>query len=308
MRRRDFLASVAAAPIALSTAGSALGEPQEASEVAPKTGRLRQGVAVQALLGGDDRPIEDRCQDAVAMGIKGFDLIDDISLWPTIQKYGLEISLYRIAPPGWPKIPVYAGPVGWDAIGRPEAMGDFLKAVHKGIDYAAAHGVKNMLLQCGARTPSLDYATGADNAVAFCNAVKHHAEDKGIVFQMEILNSKGIGAPKMSMFDHMAWGVEVVKRVNSPSLKILYDIFHAQLMEGDITDTIRKNFQYIGHFHTGGVPGRHEIGRHQELNYHFIAEAIADLNFSGIIAHEWSPGPGRNPLASLMEGVETLTV
>lgn len=101
------------------------------------------------------------------------------------------------------------------------------------------------------------------------------------------------------MFDHFAWGRNVVSRVNSPRVKILYDIYHAQLMEGNIVQTIRDNIQWIGHFHTGGVPGRHELDETQELNYRFIGETIADLKFSGYVTHEWTPAPGNNPLASL---------
>ena len=101
------------------------------------------------------------------------------------------------------------------------------------------------------------------------------------------------------MFDHLAWGVDVVKRVNSPRVKILCDIFHLQLMDGNVTQNIRDNFQYIGHFHTGGVPGRHELDETQELNWRFIAQAIVDLGYTGFISHEWSPTPGRDPIASL---------
>jgi hydroxypyruvate isomerase len=138
--------------------------------------------------------------------------------------------------------------------------------------------------------------------------VKAHAEDKGVTLCMEILNSKGLAAPPMSIFDHMAWGVDVIKRVNSPRVKILYDVFHAQLMEGDIVQTIRDNIQYIAHFHTGGVPGRHELDDTQELNYHFIAEAIADLNYTGFVTHECSPAPGNDPIASLSKAIQIMNV
>ena len=103
------------------------------------------------------------------------------------------------------------------------------------------------------------------------------------------------------MFDHMPWGVGVVKRVNSPRVKILFDIFHVQLMDENVTQNIRDNFQYIGHFHTGGVPGRHELDETQELNYRFIAQAIADLGYTGFMAHRWTPAPGNDPIASLIK-------
>jgi hydroxypyruvate isomerase len=106
------------------------------------------------------------------------------------------------------------------------------------------------------------------------------------------------------IFDHIAWGVEVMKRVNSPRVRILYDIYHAQIMDGDIVRNIRDNFQWIGHFHTGGNPGRHEIDETQELNYRFIAKAIADLGFTGFITHEYSPSQGHDPIVELEKAIE----
>ncbi len=147
---------------------------------------------------------------------------------------------------------------------------------------------------------------GADNCVAFLNRIKAHAEDRGVTICMEYLNSKV--NHKDYMFDHMGWGVDVVKRVNSPQVKILYDIYHAQIMDGDIVRNIRTNFQWIGHFHTGGNPGRHDIDESQELNYHFIAEAIADLNFTGFIAHEYSPAQGHDPIQTLAKAMDICDV
>ena len=110
------------------------------------------------------------------------------------------------------------------------------------------------------------------------------------------------------MFDHMAWGIDVVSRVNSPRVKILYDIYHAQIMDGDIVRTIRDHIQWIGHFHTGGNPGRHDIDESQELNYRFIAKAIVDLGFNGFLAHEYTPMEGADPLAVLNKALETCDV
>jgi hydroxypyruvate isomerase len=110
------------------------------------------------------------------------------------------------------------------------------------------------------------------------------------------------------MCDHLAWGVDVVQRVNSPRVKLLYDIYHAQIMDGDICRNIQQNFQWIAHFHTGGVPGRHELDDTQELNYRFIAKTIADLGYTGYIAHEFRPTPGRDPIQSLKQAIEIMTV
>lgn len=147
-------------------------------------------------------------------------------------------------------------------------------------------------------------AEGADNCVAFLNRVKAQAEDKQITICMELLNSK-VNHPDY-MCDHTAWGVDVMKRVDSPRVKLLYDIYHMQIMEGDIVRTIRNDIQYLAHFHTGGNPGRHEIDGTQELNYHFVAQAIADSGFQGVIAHEYTPV--RDPIASLAQATEIVTV
>jgi hydroxypyruvate isomerase len=149
-------------------------------------------------------------------------------------------------------------------------------------------------------------AEGADNCVAFLDTIKAHAEDKQVTICMEYLNSKV--NHKDYMFDSIDWGVGVMKRVNSPRVKILYDIYHAQIMDGDIVRNIRDHYQWIGHFHTGGNPGRKEIDDTQELNYRYIANAIADLGYTGFVAHEHRPGPGRDPIKSLEQCYEILNV
>jgi hydroxypyruvate isomerase len=255
-------------------------------------------------------PLEECFRLGAELGFKGFDFISNPADWPLLKKYGLTGSLHRISfgggisggrPPD--------GPPGWEAIGlKGEGTAPYLAALHEGIDVAAANGFPNILLQAGARSATLSYEQGADNAVAFCNAVKSHAEDKNVTLCIEYLNPKGLQSPLNSMFDHMAWGVDVLKRVGSPRVKILYDIYHAQISEGYIVQTIRDNIQYIGHIHTGGVPGRHELDETQELNYRFIAQAIADLKFTGFVTHEWSPAPGNDPIASIKKTLAIMDV
>ena len=145
---------------------------------------------------------------------------------------------------------------------------------------------------------------GARNTIAGLNRVKKIAEDNGVVVCLELLNSKVNHHDYMC--DHTAWGVRVVEEVNSPNVKLLYDIYHMQIMEGDIIRTIRQNIPYIGHFHTGGVPGRHELDETQELQWRSIAKAIADLNFQGFVGHEFIPA--RDPLPSLRQAVELCAV
>ena len=188
-----------------------------------------------------------------------------------------------------------------------EAQGAHLKAMLEAIDVAAREGFPNVIVLAGSKE-HMSYEEGADNAVAFLNAVKGRAEDKGVTLCMEILNSKGQMAPPQSLFDHAEWGFDVMRRVNSPRVKVLYDVWHAQLMDGDIVNTIRKNIDLIGHFHTGGVPARNELYRNDELDYHYIAQNIAELGFTGFVTHEWSPSKESEIAEELRKSVELMTV
>jgi hydroxypyruvate isomerase len=281
MRRRDFVPAAA-----LSAAAAA----QTPAPVEHK-GRLKQCVTRGVF--GRGANFEDTCREAARAGCYGYDLIGPAD-WPTLKKYGLIPTMYQ-------------GPGGTipDALNREENHDKLEASMNAAIDEAAANGVPSIITFSGNRRGMAD-AEGADNCVAFLNRVKSHAEDKGVNICMEYLNSKV--NHKDYMFDHIAWGVDVMKRVNSPRVKILFDIYHAQIMDGDIVRNIRDNFQWIGHFHTGGNPGRHEIDETQELNYRFVAQAIADLGYTGYVAHEYSPAQGRDPLASLRQAMEIMTV
>jgi hydroxypyruvate isomerase len=307
MNRRDFLVSL---PVAAAVSSVGVGRAENGvamAQTAGKTSRIKHGATRQLF--GANRPLEECFRLGAELGFKGFDFIANPVDFPLLRKYGLTGSMYRISygggisggrPPD--------GPPGWEAIGMKEAMGGYLTALHEGIDVAAANGFPNIILMAGARSASLSYEQGMDNAVAFCNAVKSHAEGKNVALCIEYLNSKGLQSPVNSMFDHMAWGVEVVRRVASSRVRILYDIYHAQIMEGYIVQTLRDNIQYIGHIHTGGVPGRHELDETQELNYRFIAQTIADLKFTGFVTHEWSPAPGNDPVASIKKVLAIMDV
>jgi hydroxypyruvate isomerase len=134
--------------------------------------------------------------------------------------------------------------------------------------------------------------------------VKKTAEDNGVTICMELLNSK-VNHPDY-MADHTAWGVRVMQEVNSPHVKLLYDIYHMQIMEGDLIATIRENIAWIGHFHTGGVPGRHELDDTQEVQWDGVMRAIAGAGFKGYVAHEFIPT--RDPLSSLRAAVDLCDV
>ena len=157
----------------------------------------------------------------------------------------------------------------------------------------------------------MSYEEGADHCVAFFNRVKAHAEDKGVTICLEIMNNKYEDA-RLGRVDqicnHIDWAVNVVKRVNSPRVKVLFGIYHVQTMDGDVCHNIRENIQWIAHFHTGGVPGRNELDDTQELNFKFVAKTIADLGFTGYVAHEYRPAAGHDPIQSLAQALDIMTV
>ena len=312
MRRRDFLPAVAAAtPLLMAQApppaaggsgafgGSGRGGrgrggppqplPPSNVPVAARKGRIKQGVTggVFGRLG----TLDEQCREAARLGIKGYDLINTPEQWAILKAHGLTPTMYQ---------PSAGAGIG-NGLNKKENHDRLEAVMHTSIDEAAANGIPSIITFSGTRKGQADNE-GADNCVAFLNKVKAHAEDKGINICMEYLNSK-VNHPDY-MFDHIAWGVDVMKRVNSPRVKILYDIYHAQIMDGDIVRNIRDHFQWIGHFHTGGNPGRHDIDETQELNYHFIAGAIADLGYTGYISHEYSPAQGEDPIAVLEKAIE----
>jgi hydroxypyruvate isomerase len=170
---------------------------------------------------------------------------------------------------------------------------------------AAKARVTNLIAMFGNRVAGIDDPAAMANCAAGLAKIAPLAEKHGVTVCVELLNSKVDHAGYQG--DHTAFGVAVMRAVNSPRVKLLYDIYHMQIMEGDVIRTIRDNINWIGHFHTGGVPGRHEINDSQELNYHAIAAAIADLEFQGYVAHEFVPTRS-DPFLSLAEALRICTV
>jgi hydroxypyruvate isomerase len=279
MRRRD-----------LFTAFTAAGLIQAAAQT--QKGRLKQCVTAGVF--DSKLPFEDHCRMAADLGCVGFDLVRAQD-WPILKKYGLTPTM----------APQNAGVSIPDGINVKENHDKIEKTMRPAIDECAAGGCPNLITFSGSRRGMSD-AEGTDNCVAMLNRVKAQAEDKGVTICLELLNSKI--DHKDYMCDHTAWGVGVVKRVNSPRVKLLYDIYHMQIMEGDVCRTITDNFPWIAHFHTGGVPGRHEIDETQELNYRLVAKTIAGLGYTGFITHEYRPAPGRDPRESLKQAIGIMTV
>jgi hydroxypyruvate isomerase len=172
------------------------------------------------------------------------------------------------------------------------------------IDYVADAGYTNLICFSGSRR-GMDEETGLKNCVTGLKRILAHAEKRGVIIQMELLNSRV--DHKDYMCDKSIWGIELCKRLDSPNFKLLYDIYHMQIDEGDIIRTIQRDHQYFGHYHTGGVPGRNEIDERQELNYPAIMRAIIKTGFKGYVAQEFIPAD-LDPIASLTTAVKICDV
>jgi hydroxypyruvate isomerase len=256
--------------------------------VEPRKGRIRQSVSRWCY---QKIPLDQLSAAAAQMGLRGIDLLEPEE-YDVPRRYGLICTM------------AYAG--GGEiknALNRTANHAAIEQAFRMNIPKAAAAQVPNVITFSGNRAGMTD-EEGARNTITGLNRVKKIAEDHGVTICLELLNSKHNHPDYMC--DHTAWGVRVVQEVNSPNVKLLYDIYHMQIMEGDLIDTIRNNIQWLGHFHTGGVPGRHELDGTQEVQWDGVMRAIADSGFKGYVAHEFVPTG--DPLASLRQAVDLCDV
>jgi hydroxypyruvate isomerase len=242
-----------------------------------------------------DLSIEELCQTVKSLGFNAIDLVGP-SDWPVLKQYGVDSSMCNGA-----EISLEDGFIHAN-------LHDELEARYlEHIDLVANAGYTNLICFSG-NARGMSREQGLQNAVKGLKRILPHAEKRGVVIFMELFNSK-IDHPDY-MADNSAWGIELCKRLNSKHFSLLYDIYHMQINEGDIIRTIRDNHQYFGHYHTAGVPGRHEIGANQELNYPAIAQAIVETGFTGYLAQEFIPTPkteaGR--IASLKEAIQICDV
>ncbi len=281
LTRRGALAGIAGAAGALLSASVAQGE-TETTEKKVVNGRIKQSVSRWCYRGIE---LDDLCVAAKDMGLVGIDLLD-LEEIPTVTKHGLICTLAN-----------GPGPIdkGWNTTRQHRKL---IKKSEELIPKIAATGCKNMIVFSGNRR-GMDDKKGIDNCAAGLKEILPLAKEHGITLFMELLNSKR--NHKDYMCDHTRWGVELVEKLGSEHFKLLYDIYHMQVMEGDVIQTILDYHDHIGHYHTGGVPGRNEIDSRQELNYRRICEVIADINFEGYLAHEYVPKD--DPLTSLREAV-----
>ena len=275
MLLKSSLASVAA--IGLSSPSSAY------APIATRRDRIHQSVSRWCY---SQIPLDRLCSYSASIGLKGIDLLQP-------EEYEIPRRCGLICTMGY----AGGGEIA-NALNRTENHAAIEQALRTGIPRAAKAGVPNVITFSGNRRGMSD-EEGARNTIAGLNRVKRIAEDHSVTICLELLNSKRDHPDYMC--DHTAWGVRVVKEVNSRNVKLLYDIYHMQIMEGDLIATIKTNIEWIGHFHTGGVPGRHELGHTQEIQWDAVMRAIADTGFRGYVAHEFVPTG--DPLVSLGEAV-----
>ncbi|MGC8742958.1 MAG: hydroxypyruvate isomerase family protein [Verrucomicrobiia bacterium] len=229
--------------------------------------------------------LDDLCKACVDIGIESVELLGPTE-WPTVKKYGLTCAMCN----------------GPDSIGygfnRVEHHDDLVSKFEKAIPQVAEAGFPNIICFSGNRRGMSD-EEGLENCVKGLKRLMPIAEKYKVTVVLELLNSKV--NHKDYMADHTAWGVELCKRVGSERLKLLYDIYHMQIMEGDIIRTIKENYKYIGHYHTGGNPGRNEIDETQEIYYPAVMRAIVSTGYKGFVGQEFVPK--RDPLTSLRQAI-----
>jgi hydroxypyruvate isomerase len=253
-----------------------------------RKGRIRQSVCRWCY---EKTSLEDLCAYSAHIGLKAVDLLKPEE-YEIPHRYGLVCSMG------------YAG--GGDianGLNRVENHAAIETAFRQNIPLAAKAGVPNVITFSGNRKGMSD-EEGARNTVIGLNRLKKIAEDNNVTICVELLNSKV--NHKDYMCDHTAWGANVMQQVNSTHVKLLYDAYHMQIMEGDLIRTIQENIQWIGHFHTGGVPGRHELDDTQEVQWDGLMRGILATGFNGYVAHEFQPA--RDPFTSLRQAVDLCDV
>ena len=272
MNRRQIIKS-----IAVGTAGIAITKNVAASMTTEDTdmyklkGNINHSVCRWTY---NFLPLEELCTAANKIGLKAIDLVGPKD-WAVLKAHGLDSSMCNGAEISLTE--------GWN---HTENHSTLIKNYTDHINYVADAGYKNLICFSGSRK-GMDDETGLKNCTDGLKQIIALAEKRGVMIQMELLNSKV--DHKDYMCDKSPWGIELVKRVGSENFKLLYDIYHMQIDEGDVIRTIKNNHQYFGHYHTAGVPGRHEIDETQELFYPAIAKAILDTGFKDYIAQEFIP-------------------
>ncbi len=291
LTRRDFI-KASAVSTTLIVAGTHRAHAAGVDKIKGKV--VHKGRIKQSVCGGCLRKARMDAEQTASlltkMGVVGRDLVgrDD---WPLLKKHGLVATMVS-----------GAGSIRKglnDKSMHPKFLDDF----KNNIKAAAEYKWPNVICMAGDRKGISD-EEGMDNCHTILKEAVKIAEDHQVTICMELLNSR-VNHPGY-MCDKSTWGFELCRRVDSPRFKMLYDIYHMQIMEGDLIATIRKNIKYIGHFHTAGVPGRHELDENQEIYYPAVMRAIVEAGYTGYVAHEYTPV--RDPVESLVQAIRTCDV
>jgi hydroxypyruvate isomerase len=290
MSRREALGAIGAAAIGshqLSASAGSFGEPLKAESREPRAGRLKHSIARWCF---QRMSIDELCGHAKSIGYNALDLLNEAE-WTAAKKVGVDCAIAA----AFGSIP--------QGFNRPQNHDKLVADGERYIQAVAAAGIPNIVVFSGNRGGMSD-GEGIANCITGLKRLMPAAEKHGVTLCMEMLNSKV--DHKDYHADRTPWAVEVVKGVASARFKLLYDIYHMQIMEGDVIRTIRDNAAHIAHYHTAGVPGRNEIDDTQELNYRRVMSAIADLSFGGYVAQEFIPK--RDPVTSLREAFSICNV
>ncbi len=288
--RRRAIKTILAGAAAFTAAPSlTFAEMPEKQQTILRKGNIRHSVCRWCF---NDVPLDEFCVFVKQIGISAIDLVGPKD-WETLKAHGLDSSMCNGA-----EINLVDG---WADSKFHEKL---IKNYTEMIPLVARAGYKNLICFSGSRR-GMDDETGLGNCVTGLKKILSLAEKNGVVIQMELLNSKV--DHKDYMCDRTPWGVELCKRLGSENFKLLYDIYHMQIDEGDVIRTIRDNHQYLGHYHTAGVPGRHEIDETQELHYPAIMRAILATGFNDYVAQEFIP-TATNKLASLGSAIDICDV
>jgi hydroxypyruvate isomerase len=291
MSRRSALRNLTGGTATLAAASSLPGR-LGAADAAPSPklkGRIQHSVCRWCY---NKIPLDDLCQAAREIGLQSIDLVE-VKDFPTLKKHGLVCAMVTGVPGGIA-----------NGLNRTENHDKIVQFFEQTIPVVAEHAYPNIICFSGNRNGMSD-AQGLENCALGLKRIVPVAEKHGVNICMELLNSRL--NHKDYMCDRTAWGVELCHRVASERFKLLYDIYHMQIMEGDLIATIRQHHQHIAHFHTGGVPGRAEIDDTQEIHYPAVMQAIVETGFKGFVAQEFVP-KRPDPLASLKQCVQICDV
>ena len=287
--RRSALTKIAGTTVAAVVAAN-LSHRLGAADGGPRlNGRINQSVCKWCY---GKIPLDEFCEAAKKIGLQSVELLE-VKDFPTLNNHGLICAMVSGVPGGIT-----------NGLNRTENHDKIMAFMEQTIPIVAEHSYPNIICFSGNRK-SMSDEQGLENCAVGLRRIAPIAEKHKVTVCMELLNSKR--DHKDYQCDHSKWGVELCKRVGSERCKLLYDIYHMQIMEGDVCATIKENGQYFAHFHTGGVPGRNEIDDTQELNYPRIMRTILDTGFKGFVAQEFIP-KRPDALASLEQGVEICDV